>query len=130
MLRLSGGVADTRRLKQIDRRAGLTSMVDHLVLFRFRRDVSQGRIAEVFETLRQLTRRIEGISSFRGGAYNSPEGLHHGFTHGFVMTFESAEARDAYLPHPAHQELVARLLPLLEGGLDGALAFDLVDGVL
>ena len=105
-------------------------MVDHLVLLRFRPDVAPEDIAALFEQLRGLADAIEGITGFRGGAYRSPEGLNRGFSHGFVMTFRSEAARNAYLPHPAHQRVVAMLLPLLEGGLEGALAFDLIDGAL
>lgn len=45
-----------------------------------------------------------------------------------VMTFSDAAARDAYLPHPAHQRVVERLVPMLEGGLQGVVAFDFSDG--
>jgi hypothetical protein len=30
-----------------------------------------------------------------------------GFTHCFLVTFGDEAGRDAYLPHPAHQEFVA-----------------------
>ena len=43
---------------------------------------------------------------------NSPEGKDLGFTHVHLMTFESAAARDAYLPHPEHArfgQLLGRL---------------------
>jgi hypothetical protein len=46
------------------------------------------------------------------------------------MTFVDAAARDAYLPLPLHQAVVAKLLPMLEGGLDGVVAFDFIDGVM
>lgn len=32
----------------------------------------------------------------------------------FIMTFESAAARDAYLPHPVHQAAVKLVVPQLE----------------
>jgi len=80
--------------------------------------------------LRALAGEIAGISGFRGGAYRSTEGLAKGFSHGFVMTFRSEAERDAYLPHPAHQRVVAKLVPMLEGGLEGALAFDFIDGAI
>lgn len=32
----------------------------------------------------------------------------------FVMTFESAAARDAYLPHPLHEAFKAKHGPFLE----------------
>jgi len=105
-------------------------MVHHVVLFRFRTDLAEGEVASLFETLSALRQVIPGISGFQGGAHNSSEGLSQGFTHGFTMTFTDAAARDGYLPHPAHQAGVQRLLPKLEGGLDGVLAFDFIDGVL
>lgn len=47
------------------------------------------------------------------GPYNGNEGLNDGFTHGFLMTFESAESRDAYLPHPLHEEVKEIVVPAL-----------------
>ncbi|MFN4866208.1 MAG: Dabb family protein [Cyanobium sp.] len=105
-------------------------MVHHVVLFRFRSDLPAGSVKAVFEELRGFRQSIPGITGFQGGAYNSTEGLGQGFTHGFTMTFADAAARDAYLPHPLHQAVVARLLPMLEGGLEGVLAFDFIDGVM
>ena len=43
---------------------------------------------------------------------NSPEGKNLGFTHVYLLTFESVAARDAYLPHPEHKkfgELLGKL---------------------
>ncbi|MEW6305419.1 MAG: Dabb family protein, partial [Verrucomicrobiota bacterium] len=54
------------------------------------------------------------------GVNNSPEGLSNGYTHGFVMTFESADARDAYLPHPEHEKIRG----LLQGVVDSVTVFD------
>lgn len=100
------------------------------MLFRFRGDLPAGEVEGLFLKLRGLAEEVEGITGFRGGAYCSPEGLSRGYTHGFVMTFASEAARDAYLPHPAHQRVVAALLPMLDGGIEGALAFDFIDGRL
>jgi hypothetical protein len=36
----------------------------------------------------------------------SPAGLQHGFTHGWLLQFANAVARDAYLVHPAHLEFI------------------------
>ncbi|MBM5815751.1 MAG: Dabb family protein [Cyanobacteria bacterium K_Offshore_surface_m2_239] len=105
-------------------------MVHHLVLFRFRDDLPPEAIPAVFAELRSLREQIPGITGFSGGVDGSREGLTRGFTHGCQMTFVDAAARDAYLPHPEHQRVVERLLPLLEGGLDGALTFDFEDGVV
>jgi Stress responsive A/B Barrel Domain len=99
-------------------------MITHMVLLKVRRDVPQTEIDGIFADLAALRKSIAGITSFAGGPYSSPEGMQRGFTHGFCMTFASAAARDAYLPHPAHELVKARVLKALEGGVAGALAFD------
>ena len=99
-------------------------MIHHLVLLRIRRDAGKPAIERMFAALAGLQRKIPGLLSFAGGPYSSPEGLQRGFTHAFAMTFRDAEARDAYLPHPEHEKVKAVVLALLEGGLDGVLAFD------
>ncbi len=99
-------------------------MITHLVLLKIRKDVPQTQIARVFAALAGLKKSIRGIISFSSGAYSSPEGLQRGFTHAFCMTFENAAARDAYLPHPEHEKVKKIVLEVLEGGLDGVIAFD------
>ncbi|MAF67240.1 MAG: stress responsive protein [Planctomycetes bacterium] len=95
-----------------------------MVLLKIRDDVSADGVDAVFAALARLEERIEGILSFSGGAYCSGEGLERGFTHGFCMTFTDAVARDAYLPHPEHEAVKAMVLEVLDGGLDGVVAFD------
>jgi hypothetical protein len=103
-------------------------MVKHVALIRFRPDVSQKTIDEVFGALTGLRRTIPGLLDFSGGSYSSPEGLAKGFTHGFVMTFADEASRNAYLPHPDHERVKQQILPLLDGGLDGVVVFDWVEG--
>ncbi len=57
------------------------------------------------------------MADLEWGTNNSPEGLNQGFTHCFLVTFESKDDRDAYLPHPAHQEFVTLLRPYLKEAL-------------
>lgn len=99
-------------------------MIHHMVLLRIRRDVPVREVERVFAALRDLQKKIPGLASFAGGPYSSQEGMQRGFTHGFCMTFTSAAARDAYLPHPAHEAVKERVLGILDGGLDGVIAFD------
>ncbi len=94
--------------------------IQHLVLFKIKRSVTTEKITELFSQLAQLQQLIPGITYFAGGPYSSPEWLNQGYTHGFLMTFESAEARNAYLPHPEHERVKDALLACI----DGALAFD------
>src|SRR5262245_26281815 len=99
-------------------------MITHMVLLRFRKDVTKKQADAVFADLAALKSKIPGLLSFSGGTYSSPEGMQRGFTHGFCMTFADAKARDAYLPHPEHEKVKEKVLGVLEGGLDGVIAFD------
>jgi hypothetical protein len=99
-------------------------MITHMVLLKVRKDVPKEKLDRVFAELAALKGKIPGLLSFSGGSYSSPEGLNRGFTHGFVMTFRDAAARDAYLPHPEHEKVKEFVLGVLDGGLDGVIAFD------
>ena len=89
----------------------------HVVLFRYKPDATAERIRQVEQSFRGLTESIPGIVGFECGTDNSPEGLAQGFTHAYVVTFSSEAARDVYLPHPAHQQFVEQVKPLLAGVL-------------
>jgi hypothetical protein len=102
-------------------------MIHHLVLLRIRRDVRPEEVARVFAALADLKGKIPGLLEFAGGPYSSPEGLNRGYTHGFAMIFHDAAARDVYLDHPEHVKVKEQVLPVLEGGLDGVVAFDFED---
>jgi len=90
------------------------SQVKHIGVFQFRDSVSQAEIDQCFAALSSMQGRIPGLVDFIHGPYASDEGLNDGFTHGFIMTFESAAARDAYLPHPVHEEVKEVVVPRLE----------------
>ncbi|MFG0263746.1 MAG: Dabb family protein, partial [Rhodopirellula sp. JB055] len=66
------------------------------------------------DAFRNLPNEIPEIADFEFGTNNSPEGLNEGLTHCFLVTFESEEDREAYLPHPAHLAFVEVLKPHLE----------------
>lgn len=83
--------------------------VRHVVAFKYSADAAQADIDKVTEAFRALQHRIPGILAFEYGTNNSPEGLDDGFTHLYLITFESAQARDTYLPHPEHEKFGALL---------------------
>ena len=78
--------------------------VRHVVVFKYKEDAPQSKIKQVNDSFRDLQDKIPGILSFEYGINNSPEGKDQGFSHVYMLTFESAEARDNYLPHPAHKK--------------------------
>mmetsp|Transcript_26303 Transcript_26303/g.37697 ORF Transcript_26303/g.37697 Transcript_26303/m.37697 type:complete len:101 (+) Transcript_26303:147-449(+) len=97
-------------------------MFRHMVLMKFRPEVTSAMIEDVFKALADLQGTIPGLLSFSGGVYSSSEGLNQGFTHGFSMDFNSLQERDAYFPHPDHEFVKGIIVPLLADG--GILTFD------
>jgi hypothetical protein len=86
----------------------------HVVLFEFKEGTSAEKVAEIERAFAALPEKIPQIAEFEWGTNNSPEGLDRGLTHCFLVTFNSAADRDAYLPHPEHKKFVELLLPHLE----------------
>ena len=83
--------------------------VRHVVVFKYKADATDDQIAQVTDAFRDLQNSIPGITSFEYGTNMSPEGHDDGFTHVYLVTFESAADRDAYLPHPVHEKFGALL---------------------
>ena len=78
--------------------------VRHIVVFKYKPAATPAQIAEVTTAFRGLRTTIPGIVAFEDGVNNSPEKKNLGFTHVYMLTFESLAARDTYLPHPKHKE--------------------------
>ena len=79
--------------------------VQHMVLVKFKEGTPAARVADLFAALGRLKQSVGGIVHYGGGPYSSPEGLQGGFTHGFLMTFADAAARNRYLDHPEHEQV-------------------------
>ena len=88
--------------------------VKHIALLKFKEGTSQEQIDDVFSQLLDLSENVAGIDDYVAGPNNSPEGLAEGFTHGFVMTFHDAAARDAYLTNPDHERFKSNALPVID----------------
>ncbi|WP_314513318.1 Dabb family protein [Xanthocytophaga agilis] len=87
----------------------------HVVLFKFKDSTTPEQIKEVEKAFTTLANKIKEIKGLEFGLNNSPEGLNQGFTHCFLLTFDSEKDRDAYLPHPAHKEFGEKYVkPYLE----------------
>ena len=68
--------------------------VQHMVLLKFRSGTPEKRIADLYAVLAGLKQSMPGILHCAGGPYSSPEGMNQGFTHGLLITFSDAAARD------------------------------------
>ena len=89
-------------------------MVRHFGVFKFKEGISEDQIHESFQTMMSMVEQIPGLLKMEYGPYNGDEGLNEDFTHGFIMTFDTPESRDAYLPHPVHEKVKELVVPRLE----------------
>jgi len=83
----------------------------HVVLVKFKDDLTKEQIKEVIDGFIQLPKKIDAIEAFEWGTDNSPEMLSQGYTHCFLLTFRDEKGRDAYLPHPEHKKFTELALP-------------------
>jgi hypothetical protein len=90
------------------------ALLRHVVLFRFKETTTPEQIEQIQAAFAALPAKIDEIYDFEWGTDVSVENLAHGFSHCFLVTFQTAQDRDIYLPHPAHQEFVALISPYLE----------------
>jgi len=88
--------------------------VRHVVLFKFKEGTTDRQIKKVEDAFRELPSKIHEIAGYEWGTNISPENLNQGFTHCFLVTFNDAKGRDAYLPHPAHNAFGKVLGPYLD----------------
>ncbi len=88
--------------------------VKHYGVFLFKQEITPEQIENCFAQMRGMVGKIPGLIDMCHGPYDSSEGLNDEFTHGFIMTFESPEARDTYLPHPIHEQVKEVVVPCLE----------------
>ncbi len=98
--------------------------VQHIVLLKFKPGADD-RAEPLIAALAALRERLSGFLHFSAGPYASPEGLNRGFTHGCLMTFADASARNSYLTHPEHEKVKQQFLPFVED----VVAFDFEESV-
>lgn len=86
----------------------------HAVFFKFKDDAVADDVKTVEDAFAALPSKIDSITDFEWGTNNSPETHDDGFTHCFMVTFDSDEGRTKYLPHPDHEAFVEVLKPVLD----------------
>jgi hypothetical protein len=100
-------------------------VIRHCVFVKFKGSVSTAERDEIYDELRALKGKVDGLLAASFGENVSPEGLGQGFADGFTIDFRNAAARDAYLVHPDHQVAAGKLVLMLEGGTGGLIVFDI-----
>ncbi|WP_313166480.1 Dabb family protein [Massilia oculi] len=89
-------------------------MMRHIVMFRRRPDVQKQEELEasLIARMQQLDRQIDFVRDWRVSANELDRPICWDYV--LESTFDDAEAVNRYLPHPAHQALVADLKPYFE----------------
>ena len=100
-------------------------MIRHIVLIRFKPEVSEAAIARIFAALPVLSARLPGVLHSMAGRSASPEQIERGYLHGFTIDFTDWEALATYQADPAHKDFGGALVAQALGGIDGILVFDL-----
>lgn len=85
----------------------------HVVSIKFKETATQEQIKSVEDAFRALKTKIPTIASLKWGTNVSPEKHDKGFTHCFILSFDSPKDRDAYLAHPDHKAFGILLGPVL-----------------
>ena len=101
-------------------------MIRHCVFIRFKSSVTQQEKDAIFAEISALKSRLSGFLAAYIGANTSPEiGMDKGYAQGFIVDFDTAASRDAYLADPEHQATGAKIVAASEGGVEGILVYDL-----
>ena len=86
----------------------------HVVALKFKSTATKEQIQEVETAFKDLKKKISQIHSLKCGTNVSPEKHDKGFTHGFVLAFNTEADRDAYLVHPDHKAFGKLLGPIMD----------------
>ena len=100
-------------------------MIRHIVLTKFKPEVSEATIKGIYDGLAAVTDKLPGAANFTGGRSESPEQIERGYMHGFVIDFDSWEALQTYSDDEDHKAFGGQLVANAMGGIDGILVLDL-----
>ena len=101
-------------------------MIRHIVLLKFRPDVSRAERDRLMSDLNGLLGHLKGVTDFHSGVNVAVEtDLIRGNHDAFWFDFVDETARDAYLVDEAHRAIGARIVERTEGGIDGVTVFDI-----
>jgi Stress responsive A/B Barrel Domain len=87
-------------------------MVMHTFAFRWKPGVTEEQRQRVIAAIRNLQGKIPGLDETWVGENFSPRS--QGYALGGVMKFKDRGSLEGYSGHPAHQELLSWLMPLIE----------------
>jgi hypothetical protein len=86
--------------------------VFHVFAFQWKQGTSQAQKDRASREIAAFQGVIPGLLQTHVGPNISPRGK--GYTFGGIMQFKDEASLDAYVQHPAHQALLAWLIPLID----------------
>jgi hypothetical protein len=99
-------------LPEVARAESESASVFHVFAFQWKEGVSQAQKDRAEKEIAAFQGVIPGLLQTHVGPNISPRGK--GYTFGGIMQFKDKASLDAYVQHPAHQALLAWLIPLIE----------------
>ncbi|QQY83577.1 Dabb family protein [Tamlana sp. s12] len=85
----------------------------HMVNLKYKEDATPEQVNEAVEAFVNLKNEIPEIANLEWGLNDSTEGHTKGLTHCFTLTFNDEHAREIYLFHKAHLDLVSKIGPII-----------------
>jgi antibiotic biosynthesis monooxygenase (ABM) superfamily enzyme len=99
-------------LPEVAAREDQPGSVFHVFAFRWKPDTSETQKEKAAKEIAAFQGHIPGLLQTHVGPNISPRGK--GYTFGGIMQFKDRASLDAYVQHPAHQALLAWLVPLID----------------
>jgi len=89
-----------------------TGSVFHVFAFQWKQGTSEAQKDRAAKEIAAFQGQIPGLLQTHVGPNISPRGK--GYTFGSIMQFKDKASLDAYVQNPAHQALLAWLVPLID----------------
>ena len=86
----------------------------HVVLFKFKDTSKPADTQKIIDEFAKLPGKIDGILDFEWGTDVGVENLSEGLTRLLPGHIQRRKGRDAYLPHPAHEEFKKIAIPHID----------------
>ncbi|MEW4925715.1 Dabb family protein [Algibacter sp. 2305UL17-15] len=85
----------------------------HMVNLTYKEDATEEQVNKAVDAFVNLKNEIPEIANLEWGLNDSTEGHSKGLTHCFTLTFNDEHAREIYLFHKAHLDLVNKIGPII-----------------
>lgn len=93
-------------------------MIFHTVLLSLKPETTAEEVGAAMELVRALPQKIAGIMNVIAGANLHTTSKNQGYTHGFILVFDTEEHFRAYAPHPDHQPTSQALQRICQNIID------------